>query len=98
MTDPGMIGKAVRAVVSGQVHGVGFRQAAKARSRAALLNGWVRNELSNGTVEIWLQGEAGQVDEVLDWLWRGPPGALVAGVESEVVPPDRLLSNFVIRQ
>ncbi len=90
--------KAVKAVISGRVQGVGFRQWAKARSRAAHLNGWVRNELSNGTVEIWLQGEAGSVDEVLDWLWRGPSGASVSGVESEVLPPDRLLSDFVIRQ
>ena len=60
--------------------------------------GGCATNLGNGTVEIWLQGDDFQVDEVLDWLWRGPPGALVTGVESEVVPPDPLLSDFVIRQ
>lgn len=90
--------KAVKAVVAGRVQGVGFREAAKARARGANLLGWVRNELSNGTVEIWLQGDDPAVDDLVDWLWQGPALARVIGVESEVVAADHLLSDFFIRQ
>ena len=90
--------KAVKAVVSGNVQGVGFRQAARSEARGFGLLGWVRNEYGNGTVEVWLQGEDGAVNQMVDWLWHGPPTARVTGVESETVAPDRLIQSFVIRQ
>ncbi|HJU81991.1 MAG TPA: acylphosphatase [Acidimicrobiia bacterium] len=90
--------KAVKAVVSGSVHGVGFRQATRSEARGAGLLGWVRNEYRNGTVEVWLQGDDEAVNRMVDWLWHGPQGALVSGVESETVAPDRLIQDFVIRQ
>ena len=90
--------KAVKAVVSGSVQGVGFRQATRSEARGYGLLGWVRNEYRNGTVEVWLQGEEEAVNRMVDWLWHGPQGAMVSGVESESVAPDRLIQNFVIRQ
>jgi len=90
--------KAVRAIVSGGVQGVGFRQATRSMARALELHGWVRNELRNGTVEVWLQGPGDSVDRMIDWLWIGPPDAEVAGVESEVMAVDRYLGDFLIRQ
>lgn len=90
--------KAARAVIRGQVQGVGFRQAARSRARSLHLWGWVRNERSDGSVEIWLQGDAAKVDQMLDWLWIGPPSAEVSGVESDVVAVDNYLQDFLIRQ
>ncbi|MGQ0848366.1 MAG: acylphosphatase [Actinomycetota bacterium] len=89
--------KAVHAVVRGRVQAVGFRQAAKAAARSRHLVGWVRNA-ADGTVEVWLQGEASAVDQVVDWLWLGPAGSLVVGVESDVVALDAQLADFFIRQ
>ena len=66
-------------VIGGRVQGVGFRAATKSRAISAGLSGWVRN-LPDGTVECLLQGEAGRVDGMVDWLRRGPPGSRVAGV------------------
>ena len=90
--------KAVKAVVRGSVQGVGFRQATRSEARGFGLLGWVRNEYGNGTVEVWLQGEEEAVARMVDWLWHGPPGARVSGVESETVAVDRLIQDFVIRQ
>lgn len=90
--------KAVRAVVRGRVQGVGFRQSARSTARSMHLFGWVRNERSDGSVEVWLQGEPEAVDRMLDWLWIGPTPAEVTGVESEVVASDRYLQDFLIRQ
>ncbi|MGH8924866.1 MAG: acylphosphatase [Acidimicrobiia bacterium] len=89
--------KAVKAVVNGSVQGVGFRQATRSEAGGYGLAGWVRND-GNGTVEVWLQGEEEAVNQMVDWLWHGPPGAQVWSVESETVALDQLIQSFVIRQ
>lgn len=71
---------AVRAHLSGRVQGVWFRQSCAARARAAQVDGWARN-LSDGTVEVWLEGDREAVGRVLDWCRTGPPRAAVSGVE-----------------
>lgn len=89
--------KAVHAVVRGRVQAVGFRQSAKSLARSLGLHGWVRNT-EPGTVEVWVQGSGEAVDRMIDWLWLGPPGSAVVGVESDAVAPDMLLQDFLIRQ
>lgn len=89
--------KAVHAVVRGRVQAVGFRQSARSLARSLGLNGWVRNT-DQGTVEVWAQGPSEAVDRLIDWLWLGPSGSAVLGVESDVVAPDALLQDFLIRQ
>jgi acylphosphatase len=89
--------KAVHAVVRGRVQGIGFRQSAKSLARSLGLYGWVRNT-AQGTVEVWAQGAEDSVNRMIDWLWLGPPGAAVLGVESDVVAADALLQDFLIRQ
>ena len=89
--------KAVHAVVTGRVQGVGYRQAARVTARALGLYGWVRNT-KEGTVEVFAQGEDDAVNRLVDWLWLGPNGHGVAGVESDVVPVDPQLHDFFIRQ
>jgi acylphosphatase len=88
--------KAVHVHVSGAVQGVGYRQACRQVARSLDLVGWVRN-LSDGRVEIFAQGPDGGVDELLDWVWAGPAGALVSGAESDVVAPDATLTDFFIQ-
>jgi len=89
--------KAVRAVVRGRVQGVGYRQATRVTARALGLHGWVRNT-KEGTVELFAQGEDESVNRLVDWLWSGPTGDGVVGVESDVVPVDLQLHDFFIRQ
>jgi acylphosphatase len=90
--------KAVFARVRGEVQGVGFRQATRSMARSLHLLGWVRNNLPDGSVEVWLQGSPDVVDRMVDWLWVGPPMARVSSVESYVVALDRYLQDFLIRQ
>jgi acylphosphatase len=70
----------VRAVVSGRVQGVWFRQSCREQAVAAGVAGWVRNR-PDGRVEAELEGEQAAVDVVLAWLEEGPPLAVVTGVE-----------------
>ncbi len=87
--------KATHAFVSGDVQGVFFRQSTRRTARSLGLDGWVRN-LPDGRVEVWLQGEEAAVNEMVDWLWVGPPAATVTGVESDTVAPEGNLQDFLV--
>lgn len=88
--------KAVHVVVSGRVQGVGYRQGCRQTARRLDLVGWVRN-LADGRVELFAQGPEESVDRLLDWVWAGPSGARVTGVESDVVATDGTLTDFFIQ-
>jgi len=76
---------AIRAVVCGDVQGVGFRDATVQRARELAVMGWVRNG-EDGTVQVHAEGpEQAAVEELLVFLREGPPGARVADVEMERV-------------
>jgi acylphosphatase len=46
---------------------------------------------------VFAQGDPDAVDRLVEWLWSGPALALVSGVESDVVSPDRSLRDFFIQ-
>ncbi|MFC0708205.1 acylphosphatase [Azorhizophilus paspali] len=74
----------LRALVSGRVQGVCYRQGTALQAERLALAGWVRN-LADGRVEAWVEGEEAAVGELAEWLWRGPEQARVEGVELEEV-------------
>ena len=53
--------------VSGEVQGVGFRYKAQRVASRLQLTGWVRN-LSDGRVELELQGEEDQIDRFFPYM------------------------------
>jgi DNA ligase D-like protein (predicted 3'-phosphoesterase) len=81
MADRAMAAGAIRALVRGEVQGVGFRDATVRRARALDLAGWVRNG-DDGIVEVHVEGARQAVDELLAFLRVGSPPARVAGVET----------------
>jgi DNA ligase D-like protein (predicted 3'-phosphoesterase) len=83
-TSKGAGTRAVRALVSGAVQGVGFRESTRRRARKLGVLGWVRNE-DDGTVAVHAEGEQGAVERLLAFLREGPRGADVSGVEVEDV-------------
>lgn len=70
---------ALRLVVSGLVHGVGYRAWAANAARALELSGFVRNRL-DGTVEIVARGPAAALDALAAACARGPAAARVDAV------------------
>lgn len=69
--------------VHGHVQGVFFRASTRDRAREAGASGWVRNN-RDGTVEAWLEGEEGAVDQVESWIRDGGPrNARVERIEAE---------------
>jgi len=88
--------KRVRAVVHGDVQGVGFRAATAHEARRAGVAGWVRN-LRDGSVEVEAEGSADAVDQLIKWLRRGPSLARVTAVDVDDSLPSVGLEGFSIR-
>ena len=66
--------------IRGRVQGVGFREGMCSQALRLGVTGWVRNR-HDGSVEAIVQGTQAQVDELLRWVHRGPPTAMVLRVE-----------------
>ena len=75
-----------RAVVSGRVQGVFFRDTCERIASGLGVSGWVRNQ-PDGTVEVVAEGERRAVDDLLAWCRNGPPRARVDGLEVTDQPP-----------
>jgi acylphosphatase len=69
-----------RALVSGRVQGVFYRDSVRREAVARGVDGRARN-LADGSVEVVLEGSPGDVDAVLARLAPGPPHARVDTVE-----------------
>jgi acylphosphatase len=78
--------RAIHHIVSGRVHGVGFRAFVADVARAEGIAGSVKN-LPDGRVDVHAEGDAEALAR-LEWrLWQGPPAARVDDVASEEVVP-----------
>jgi acylphosphatase len=75
-----------RAVVTGAVQGVFFRDSVRRRAVSRGVTGWVRNR-PDGAVEAVFEGRPEAVEEMLDLVRRGPPRARVEAVEVTDEPP-----------
>jgi len=67
-------------IVRGFVQGVGFRYAVGRAARTRGVSGWVRNR-SDGTVEAVFEGDAEDVESLVEFCRRGPRGAVVDGLD-----------------
>ncbi len=69
-------------IVSGRVHGVGFRAYVEGVARERGVTGWVRNDMGKGTVELVFQGIPDVLKECIEDLQRG---SVLSKVESVAV-------------
>ena len=82
-------------IVSGRVQGVGFRYFAQATALEYGITGWVRN-LSDGTVELHVEGEAERLESYKRALYDGNRFVGVAQIKTESVEPE-MFRKFEIR-
>ena len=78
-----------RALVSGRVQGVFFRDQTRRLALQHGVAGTVRN-LADGRVEIVAEGSPAAVDELLAWAAEGPPRARVDDVTTVEEEPTGL--------
>lgn len=74
---------AVHAVVRGRVQGVFFRDFVSRRARELALSGYVRNLPGGEAVEVRAEGERNRLEQLVDYLHKGPPAASVKRVETD---------------
>jgi DNA ligase D-like protein (predicted 3'-phosphoesterase) len=70
---------AVRAVVRGEVQGVGFRDATVTCARELGVTGWVRNG-EDATVQVHAEGPERAVKQLATFLRKGPPAAQISDI------------------
>ena len=81
-----------RFLVSGRVQGVFFRASTREQAVQLGLAGHAKN-LVDGRVEVLASGRGEALDALEQWLWQGPPAAVVAAVSREDLP-ERELHGF----
>jgi acylphosphatase len=86
----------LEATVRGRVQGVGFRVFVAREAWRRSLTGWVRND-ADGAVHVVAEGPAGELDDLLEALRHGPPGAGVREVQATRGPAVGLPPTFEIR-
>jgi len=84
-----------RLVISGRVQGVFFRDTCRRVAEEEKVSGWASN-LSDGRVEVALEGDEDAVDRVVQWCREGTDWADVDSVEISDEEPEGA-SGFVIR-
>lgn len=78
-----------KCLISGKVQGVFYRASSQQQAEKLALTGYAIN-LADGSVEILVCGAMKQVEEMCNWLWKGPGGAKVKDVVCEAtkeIPP-----------
>ena len=84
------------ALVQGRVQGVYFRAFVQRHAAALRLSGWARNMTDGATVEVVAEGPQAALEQLLEQLRRGPPGARIDVVEKSWLPAEGLDGPFAI--
>ena len=88
--------KQLRAIVTGRVQGVCFRAETVSVARQLGLSGFARN-LPDGKVEVVATGSQKALQELLDFIHRGPMLARVDGVAADWNDDTPIRNGFQIR-
>jgi len=87
--------KMYRYVIQGMVQGVSFRYYTRRTALNLQVNGTVKN-LLNGDVEVYAQGEPGNIREFEEFLKNGPPFARVENFFQEEIDQEKVFPDFSI--
>lgn len=82
MTEADRLPSCVHVFISGRVQGVGYRYNTYRQARQLNIKGWVQN-LKDGRVEAWFEGDAEAIQGMLRWCQGGPLSAKVDDVTAE---------------
>ncbi len=86
----------VEIYVSGRVQGVGYRFFTEDIAAELGLKGYARN-LSDGRVQIEVEGERKDVEKFISRLWKGPSMAIVENVEVTWKGYENRFKGFFVR-
>jgi acylphosphatase len=75
----------LKAVIKGEVQGVGFRWAVQRKAGELGLTGYAEN-LPDGSVRVEAEGDPDRLDQLESFLHQGPRWAEVQSLDAERVP------------
>jgi acylphosphatase len=78
-----------RVRITGDVQGVLFRAWTQDQAKSLGVTGWVRNA-TDGSVKAHVEDEQAAVEQLIERMHEGPPGARVDGVEPAETPVEGL--------
>lgn len=87
----------LKAIVEGQVQGVGFRYFTQRQAVQLGLVGWVRNRWE-GTVEVVAEGPQENLENLLQTISRGPNAGTTQNVKYDFQDATGEFSSFQIRR
>ena len=91
-----MSAQRLKAVVRGEVQGVGFRWAVQRQAGHLGLTGYAEN-LSDGSVRVEAEGASDRLDQLEAFLHQGPRWAEVSSVDSQRSPATGDFHTFEAR-
>ena len=86
----------LRAVVKGEVQGVGFRWSVQRQAHELGLTGYAEN-LPDGSVRVEAEGDPDRLDQLESFLHRGPQWAEVQSLDAERTPATGEFHRFEAR-
>lgn len=86
----------VHIFVQGMVQGVFFRVKTRQKAKVLGVSGWVKN-LPDGGVEAIFEGEKEKVEEMIEWIKKGPLFSRVDDVKVDFEEYKGEFENFEIR-
>ena len=86
----------LKAVIKGEVQGVGFRWAVQSQAGRLGLTGYAEN-LPDGSVRVEAEGPPDRLDQLEAFLHRGPRWAEVASLDSQRGPATGEFHQFEAR-
>ncbi|MBS3096469.1 acylphosphatase [Candidatus Woesearchaeota archaeon] len=88
--------KCTHLIVSGRVQGVFFRANVRDKALQLRLKGYAKN-LESGDVEVVAEGDEKKINELVDFIKKGPGIASVTGVQVKHKEPESF-KNFEVRR
>jgi acylphosphatase len=85
-----------RILIEGRIQGMNFRYNTQHQATKLELVGFVRN-LSDGRIEIDVQGEQEKVDKLLAWCQEEPHSSHIKSILFRYDEPSERYSDFVVR-
>jgi acylphosphatase len=86
----------LKAVVRGEVQGVGFRWSVQRQAHELGLTGYAEN-LPDGSVRVEAEGDSDRLDQLEAFLHQGPRWAEVESLDSQRVPATGEFRGFGTR-
>ena len=73
----------LHAIAQGRVQGVYFRDFTMRKAQALGITGYVRNLSDGRSLEVWAEGERGNLEQLLEYIKIGPEAARVEKVNAK---------------